>query len=87
MMQILNDEGKALRGSKIVVLGVAYKKDIDDVRESPVLKIVEILNQQGADYTVVDPYVTAFRSCGGTVETVALTKELLNQSDLVLISN
>ena len=86
MMQALNDEGKALRGAKIAVLGVAYKKDIDDVRESPVLKIVEILNQQGADYTVVDPYVTAFKSCGGTVETVGLTKELLNQSDLVLIA-
>ena len=84
MMQALNDEGKALRGAKIAVLGVAYKKDIDDVRESPVLKIVEILNQQGADYTVVDPYVASFKSCGATVETVGLTKELLNQSDLVL---
>ena len=41
MMQILNEEGKALRGAKITVLGVAYKKDIDDVRESPVLKIIE----------------------------------------------
>ncbi len=46
MMQALNDEGKALRGAKIAVLGVAYKKDIDDVRESPVLKIIEILNRR-----------------------------------------
>ena len=86
MMQALNDEGKALRGAKIAVLGVAYKKDIDDVRESPVLKIIEILNQQGADYTVVDPYIASFKSCGGTTETVGLTKELLNEADLVLIA-
>ena len=56
-MQTLNEDGKALRGAKVAVLGVAYKKDIDDVRESPVLKIVELLEHHGADYTVVDPYV------------------------------
>jgi UDP-N-acetyl-D-glucosamine dehydrogenase len=85
-MQVLNEDGKALRGAKVVILGVAYKKDIDDVRESPVLKIVELLNQHGADYTVVDPYVASFKSCGAKVETVALTKELLNDADLVMVT-
>lgn len=85
-MQILNEDGKALRGAKIAVLGVAYKKDIDDVRESPVLKIVELLNQHGADYKVVDPYVDSFKSSGKKVETVELTKELLNEVDLVLVT-
>ena len=85
-MQVLNEDGKALRGAKVAVLGVAYKKDIDDVRESPVLKIVELLEQHGADYTVVDPYVSSFRSCGASVETVGLTKELLNEADLVMIT-
>ncbi|MCM3663614.1 nucleotide sugar dehydrogenase [Mesobacillus subterraneus] len=85
-MQVLNEDGKALRGAKVVILGVAYKKDIDDVRESPVLKIVELLNQHGADYTVVDPYVASFKSCGAKVETVALTKELLNAADLVMVT-
>jgi UDP-N-acetyl-D-glucosamine dehydrogenase len=85
-MQVLNEDGKALRGSKIVILGVAYKKDIDDVRESPVLKIVELLNDHGADYKVVDPYVASFKSCGAKVETVDLTKELLNEADLVLVT-
>ncbi|MBG9544694.1 UDP-N-acetyl-D-glucosamine dehydrogenase [Cytobacillus firmus] len=85
-MQILNEDGKALRGAKITILGVAYKKDIDDVRESPVLKIVELLEQHGADYTVVDPYVTSFKSCGAKVETVELSKQLLNDSDLVLVT-
>ncbi|ANB59484.1 nucleotide sugar dehydrogenase [Anoxybacteroides amylolyticum] len=86
MMHILNEEGKALRGSKVTVLGVAYKKDIDDVRESPVLKIVELLEQHGAEFTVVDPYVPSFRACNRVIETVALTPELLQQSDIVLIT-
>jgi UDP-N-acetyl-D-glucosamine dehydrogenase len=85
-MQTLNEDGKALRGAKVAVLGVAYKKDIDDVRESPVLKIVELLEHHGADYTVVDPYVKSFRSCNQTVETVELSKELLNEADLVLVT-
>lgn len=85
-MEILNQNAKALRGSKVVILGVAYKKDIDDVRESPVLNIIELLNEHGADYKVVDPYVKSFRSCGTSVETVELTKELLNEADLVLIT-
>ncbi|MCZ0756417.1 nucleotide sugar dehydrogenase [Anoxybacillus sp. J5B_2022] len=85
-MHILNEEGKALRGSKVTVLGVAYKKDIDDVRESPVLKIVELLEQHGAEFTVVDPYVPSFRACNRVIETVALTPELLQQSDIVLIT-
>lgn len=85
-MHILNEEGKALRGSNVVILGVAYKKDIDDVRESPVLKIIELLNKHGAEMTVVDPYVPSFRSCNTVVETVELTKELLNKADLVLIT-
>jgi UDP-N-acetyl-D-glucosamine dehydrogenase len=85
-MQILNESGKALRGAKVTILGVAYKKDIDDVRESPVLKIVELLEQHGADYTVVDPYVSSFRSCDTKIETVPMSKELLNGSDLVMIT-
>jgi len=85
-MLILNEEGKALRGSKVTVLGVAYKKDIDDVRESPVLKIVELLEQYGAEFSVVDPYVPSFRACNRVIETVELTPELLAQSDLVLIT-
>jgi UDP-N-acetyl-D-glucosamine dehydrogenase len=85
-MQVLNEDGKALRGANIVVLGVAYKKDIDDVRESPVLKIVELLEHHGANYTVVDPYVSSFRSNGKQIETVELTKDLLNSSDLVLVT-
>lgn len=86
MMRILNHDGKALRGAKVAVLGVAYKKDIDDVRESPVLDILTILEKEGADYQVVDPFVPAFRLIDKQVETVALTEELLSSADLVLLA-
>ncbi|WP_113930697.1 nucleotide sugar dehydrogenase [Bacillus sp. P14.5] len=85
-MQILNEDGKALRGAKVTVLGVAYKKDIDDVRESPVLKIIEQLEAQGANYKVVDPYVSSFKAAGKTIETIEANRELLNDSDIVLLT-
>jgi len=85
-MHILNEDGKALRGSKIAILGVAYKKDIDDVRESPVLKIIEELDEQGAEFKVIDPYVKSFRSCNRVVETIPFSKEIIEEADLVLLT-
>ncbi|MBH0169328.1 nucleotide sugar dehydrogenase [Fictibacillus sp. 18YEL24] len=85
-MRLLNEDGKALRGSKVVVLGVAYKKDIDDMRESPVLPILTQMKENGADVTVVDPFVPSFRLNGETVETYNLTPELLQDADLVLLT-
>ncbi len=52
----LNQHKKSLKGSKILILGVAYKKDVDDLRESPTLKIMEILQKRGADFDYNDPY-------------------------------
>ncbi|MBM4760891.1 nucleotide sugar dehydrogenase [Bacillus sp. B15-48] len=85
-MYILNGEGKALRGSKIAILGVAYKKDIDDVRESPVLKIVEMLTNEGAELIICDPHVTSFRSCNTVIEPVTLTQQVLENADLIMIT-
>ncbi|KZE64217.1 UDP-N-acetyl-D-glucosamine dehydrogenase [Fictibacillus phosphorivorans] len=85
-MRLLNEDGKALRGSNVVVLGVAYKKDIDDMRESPVLPILSQMNASGANVTVVDPHVPTFRLDGQTVETYSLTPELLQKADLVLLT-
>lgn len=87
IMEILNKKGKALNGSKILVLGVAYKKDIDDYRESPVLPILERLELNGADWTVVDPYVKEFKF-EGNLETPleTLTNEMLDTADLVVIA-
>lgn len=86
MMHILNNYKKPLSGSKIAILGVAYKKDIDDVRESPVLKIIEQFNDMDVDFKVADPYVSKFNSAGTEIQTVELTKDLLEEADLVLIT-
>lgn len=85
-MQILNEDRKSLNGAKIVMLGIAYKKDIDDMRESPALLVLEELEKAGADWTVVDPHVAEFKFNGGKVQTVELTAELLQNADLVLVT-
>ncbi len=69
----LNEVGKAVRGSRVLVLGVAYKKDIDDVRESPALDIIELLRAKGADVRYHDPYVPALQHNG---------HDLVSQPDL-----
>lgn len=84
-MKILNHFGKALNGSHVLILGAAYKKDIDDVRESPVLPIFKILQQNRAKISVVDPHVSSFRFEDQIIETVELTPELLRESDIALI--
>src|SRR5438105_3615661 len=57
----LNDRGKAVKGSRIHIIGVAYKRDIDDVRESPALDIIHLLKRRGAVVTFSDPYVPTIR--------------------------
>jgi UDP-N-acetyl-D-glucosamine dehydrogenase len=84
--EFLNRHGKPLNGSRVVMLGLAYKKDIDDPRESPALKIYRLLQKRQAKVAVNDPYIPAYKS--GTVEVVAtpLTLELLQDADLVIIT-
>lgn len=86
-MEILNKEGKALNGSNILVLGVAYKKDIDDYRESPVIPILQQLDKCGAHWTVVDPHVQEFKY-NQTICSVnnQLSHKDLTEADLVLIA-
>ncbi|ATF15963.1 nucleotide sugar dehydrogenase [Brevibacillus porteri] len=86
VMKILNQERKSLSGSTILILGVAYKKDIDDYRESPVLSIISHLESQGATCIVVDPNIPVFKHEGNKKETVRLTDEVLEQSDIVLLT-
>jgi UDP-N-acetyl-D-glucosamine dehydrogenase len=85
-IEILNDHGKALKDSNILVLGVAYKKDIDDYRESPVLPILMKLTKAGANWTVVDPYVKEFKWNGKMVKTKDLHEVNIEEADLVLIT-
>ena len=57
VLEAMNDRGKALKGSKVLVLGVAYKPDIDDVRESPALDVIALLRKKGALVEYHDPYI------------------------------
>ncbi len=82
----LNRFGKPLNGSKILMLGLAYKKDIDDSRESPALKICQLLREHCAELTVNDPYIPNCRIGPNQVTSVPVTDELLRQADLVLIT-
>lgn len=87
IMEILNKNKVALNGANILVLGVAYKKDIDDYRESPVLPILELLDVAGADWTVVDPYVKEFKYKNGLESPVEnITNDMFESADLVLIA-
>jgi UDP-N-acetyl-D-glucosamine dehydrogenase len=80
----LNDDGKAIRGSKVAVLGIAYKKDIDDVRESPALDIIHLLQEKGADVSYHDPFIPSVRLDDGTAESVEMTPDWLAEADCVV---
>lgn len=86
MMQLLNKNKKALAGSKVLVLGVAYKKDIDDYRESPILPILNLLTEAEAEWEVVDPYIPTFKLNKEMVETVEMTEDKIQEADIVLIA-
>ena len=86
-MHILNRQKKAINGAQILVLGVAYKQDIDDYRESPGIRVIEALLQVGAQVRYFDPYVPRFQDGGLEMEgEKALTPELLEAMDLVLVT-
>src|SRR5215467_10420421 len=80
-----NDQGKAVRGSTVLVLGVAYKKDIDDIRESPALDVIRLLEQRGAIVKYHDPHVPRLHEDGVELESIALTADTLHGTDCVVI--
>jgi UDP-N-acetyl-D-glucosamine dehydrogenase len=81
----LNRNRKAVNGSKVLVLGVAYKRDIDDVRESPALDVIRLLESNGAHVSYHDPHVPELHEDGTTHESVKLTKSALAGADAVVI--
>ena len=86
-MHILNEYKKAINGAKVLVLGVAYKQDIDDYRESPAIRVIEELKKVGADIKYYDPYISKFKDGELTIEgEKELTKGLLESSDIVIIT-
>jgi len=82
---VLNEYAKPLRGSRILILGITYKPDVDDLRESPALDIIHMLVQQGADVTYHDPYVGRLEIDGLSMNSVALESAALHGSDCVVI--
>jgi UDP-N-acetyl-D-glucosamine dehydrogenase len=82
---LLNEHGMAIKGSKIVILGIAYKKDITDVRESPALDVMKLIEGQGAKMFYNDPYVSAIRWQKGILKSTKLTAALLKKADLTVI--
>jgi len=83
--EALNGKGKAVRGATVLVLGVAYKRDIEDIRESPALDIIRLLTGQGARVTYSDPHVPRFREDGTEFRSVELTPQIVAGADCVMI--
>jgi UDP-N-acetyl-D-glucosamine dehydrogenase len=82
----LNRQRKALNGAQVLLLGVAYKPDVDDYREAPVFKIMELLAADGATVVTVDPHVASFEDHHGQrYQTVPLSDDLLADADCVVI--
>ena len=85
--KILNRHKKALNGSKVLVLGVAYKQDIDDCRESPAIRVIEEFRKTGAQVDYYDPFVPQYREAGERYTGLsAIDPEIIRQYDLVAIT-
>jgi UDP-N-acetyl-D-glucosamine dehydrogenase len=85
LMDALNTQRKSLAGSRVLVLGVAYKADIDDMRESPAIRVAELLLDKDADVVYHDPYVSEFNVRGTALSSVELTEKTLTAADAVLV--
>lgn len=89
VMDALNEQGKALKGAKVLVLGIAYKKNIDDMRESPSVELMELLAAKGALISYADPYVPIFpkmRRHRFDLKSVDISPKLLAEMDCVLVA-
>ena len=83
--EALNQSGQAVRGSSVLVVGIAYKKDIEDLRESPALDIISLLEQQGARVSYHDPFVPSFEEDGHRFSSVPLSAEVIQAADCVMV--
>ena len=86
LMEILNDQGKSLRGAKILLLGITYKKDVGDLRESPVLKILSSLRNKGVEVFYHDPYIQELPVSSTRLYSQELNDNLLSRMDCVVIT-
>ena len=87
--EALNEESKPIRGSQILILGLSYKKDVDDLRESPSITLIELLQERGANVSYNDPYfpqIPPMREHRVDIQFLPLNEKNLSSSDLVLIA-
>ncbi len=85
--KILNRQAKAMNGARVLVLGVAYKQDIDDYRESPALRVIDILQREKADVEYYDPWIAEYKYKGRKYQGIAeITPESIATYDLVMIT-
>ena len=88
VVDVLKEREKSLKGSRVLVLGISYKKDVDDLRESPSLRVIDLLEKKGAQVDYNDPYFPIFpslRKFHFPLSSVPLTEENLSQYDCVVI--
>lgn len=84
---VLNKYKKALNGSKILVLGVAYKNNIDDCRESPALNVIDILKERGAETDFYDPWIPKYKRNGKWHEGIGeINADIIKGYDLILVA-
>ncbi|MCD5390393.1 nucleotide sugar dehydrogenase [candidate division NPL-UPA2 bacterium] len=81
----LNERGRSIKGSRILILGVTYKRDVDDTRESPAIEIMQMLMDKGASLSYNDPHVPELMVGNSTFHSIALTNRALSQTDCVAI--
>jgi len=86
IVDCLNDRGMAVRGSKVHVLGVAYKENIDDVRESPALDVMKLLVEKGAVVSYSDPHVSSIDGAGLELASLDLTPQVLREMDCLVVA-
>lgn len=85
--KILNRHAKAMNGAKVLVVGVAYKQDIDDYRESPALRVIEVLQREQADVTYYDPWIAEYKYKGQKYQGIKeITPEIIASYDLVMVT-
>lgn len=89
LMDGLNDKGKSLKGSRILVLGIAYKKNVDDMRESPSVEVLDMIRRKGADVSYSDPHVPVFPGLHAypyRMESVVTSPSALKEFDAVVLT-
>lgn len=86
VQDILNDVGHSIKDTKILLIGMSYKKDVDDLRESPALEIYQLLKDKGAKITYYDPYINKFNLKGEDIYSVSWNEETIKSNSLILIT-